>query len=151
MTNELLTRENMATPWTDLDRALADLHAHFLGAWDAGASGPIFRAARTDLEDTGTAYRLTAEVPGIPKEKLDIRVRGTTVEIRGEQAEATEAKSTDYLHRERRYAGYYRLVQLPEAVVAKSATAKVENGVLELTLPKETPTPQDGEVKVPVP
>ncbi|HTW55838.1 MAG TPA: Hsp20/alpha crystallin family protein [Thermoplasmata archaeon] len=143
-------------PWTDLETSLDALRSRFLATFggspflsDAAAEAPTFRPARVDVADTGTAYRITAEVPGIPKEQLEIHVKGAEVEIRGEQSTATETKDDGtYLRRERTYAGYYRSLELPEPVVGKDATAKLEHGVLVLELPKEHPTPSPSDVKV---
>jgi HSP20 family protein len=153
MTKEIQTRDRRLEPTTDLDPLFEELHREFWESFGiapfAGPSGAgVLRAARTDVSDTGPTYKIVAEVPGIPKEKIDIRVRGTNVEIRGEQATETEEKAHEYVHRERRYAGYYRSVDLPEPVVAENASAKVANGLLELELPKRTPTPPEAEVKV---
>jgi len=161
MSTELKQRETASDPWTDLDRLCASIDGRLVGGWELGPFGPMFvarvsgaepalRPARTDVTDTGAAYKVIAEVPGIPKERLDIRVRGTSVEIRGEHSSSEETKESEFVHRERTYAGYYRHLEFPEAVVAAEAKAKVENGVLELELPKEHPTPADTEVKVAV-
>ena len=162
MTKEIKKAESPIDPWNDLDRALEQTRAQFYKALGLQPFGPAFapldfatvpqyfRAPRLDVSDTGKSYRIVAEIPGIPKEQLDIRVRGTSVEIRGEQAQETERKGTEYVHRERTYAGFYRSLEMPEAVVGNEAKAKVENGVLELELPKVTPTPSSDEVKVAV-
>jgi len=161
MTTEIQNRETRASPWTDLDRAFEEVRQGFFDSlgWPSpfalvasadDAPGPILRAARADVTDTGTSYKIVAEVPGIPKEQLDIRVRGSAVEIRGEHARETEEKKEQYVHRERTYSGYYRHVELPEPVVAKDVKAKLENGVLEVDLPKEHPTPTPEEVKLTV-
>jgi HSP20 family protein len=161
MTTKIQKQETQVDPWTELDRAFDAMRERFFDAWGiapfAGSSAPIegtptgfFRPARTDVSDTGKAYRIVAEIPGIPKEKLDIRIRGTSVEIRGENATESEGKDKEFVHRERSYAGYYRSLELPEAVVATEAKAKVENGLLELELPKQAPTPSPSEVKVSV-
>jgi len=159
MSEAIQQRENRADPTADLDRAIDDLHAGlsevfdfwpFAGRWvsQRGPGGPAL--ARTDVRDTGKSFRIVAEVPGIPKEKVEIRVRGATVEIRAEQAtDATEPDGA-FVHRERHYAGYFRTLELPEPVVAADAKAKVENGLLELELPKLHPSPSNDEVKVAV-
>jgi len=155
MTNEIQHQESRVDPWTEIDRTFDAMRRRFaetfglspLGIFDAEG---VLRSPRTDVTDTGKAYRVVAEVPGIPKDKLEITVRGTSVEIRGEYATDTETKEEHYLHRERTYSGYYRALELPEAVVAGEAKAKVDNGVLELELPKQNPTPSDAEVKVAV-
>jgi HSP20 family protein len=159
MTTEIQERATQIDPWTDFERSFEDLRSRVFGALGYGLPAflgepvePGWQPARLDVTDSGTAFQIVAEVPGIPKEKLDIRVRGGRVEIRGEHTTSTETKDGPaVLRRERTYAGYYRSVELPEPVVAADAKVKLENGLLELTLPKETPSPAEGEVRIPIP
>jgi len=151
MTNEIQSRESYE-PWSDFDPvfdALRRAWAEPFGILPFETESGL-RAPRMDVTDTGSAYKVVAEIPGIPKEQLDIRVRGTSVEIRGETKSETDAKDEHYLRRERTYAGYFRALELPEPVVAAEAKATVANGLLELELPKQNPTPSEAEVKVPV-
>jgi HSP20 family protein len=161
MTTETQKRESRIEPWTDIDRAFDAMRRRFLDVWGItpfgaplfpfeGIGTELYRTPRTDVVDTGPSYKVVAEIPGIPKEKLDIRVRGTSVEIRGESASAKEEKGAELVHRERTYSGFYRSFELPEPVVATEAKAKVENGLLELELPKQHPTPSESEVKIAV-
>ncbi len=155
MTKTLTKPQDPSDPWSDLDRAFHEMSTRFfepigLGGYALAVreDGTGFRPARTDVSESGTAYKIVAEIPGIPKEKLDIRVRGSTVEIRGETAEEKATEGTTYVHRERSYQGYYRALELPEAVVAGEAKAKLDQGLLELELPKQHPTTEPDEVKV---
>lgn len=159
MTKEIEKREPRAEVWSDFDHAFDEMRSRFFDTFGlapfglpfgpvAARDGTLWGRARMDVSDTGPAYRIVAEVPGIPKEKLDIRIRGTCVEIRGESATESETEGTEYVHRERTYAGFYRQLELPEPVVAHDAKAKVENGLLELELPKRNPSPTTEEVKV---
>ena len=155
MTSDIQPRESDADPWTDFDRAVDAMQRRLAQSFGILPFGPFdtepgLRAPRMDVTDTGTAFQVVAEIPGIPKEKLDVRVRGTAVEIRAENESETEPNDDRFLRRERFYRGYYRALELPEPVVASDAKAKVVNGLLELELPKQTPTPSDDEVKVPV-
>jgi HSP20 family protein len=162
MTNEIENPDPRATKWNDLDLVVEDLRQRFWDAFGLPQFGLAFRSgesaepetalrpARTDVTDTGAAYRIVAEVPGIPKEQLDVRVRGASVEIRGEHAKQAEKNGEATVYRERAYSGYYRRVELPEPVIATDAKAKIENGVLELELPKQHPSPTPSEVKVAV-
>jgi len=161
MSSEIQEPESQSGPSTDIDRALDAMRHQCVDLWGIPLFGgsflsagtdpsTVYRAARTDVTDTGTAYRVVVEVPGIPKDKIDIRVRGTSVEIRGESSQEKEESGTEFVHRERAYAGYFRSLELPEPVVATEAKAKVENGLLELELPKQHPTPSPAEVKVAV-
>ena len=155
MTSEVEKRESPADPWSDFDRAFDAMQRRCAQSFGILPFGPFetepgLRAPRMDVTDTGTAYKVVAEVPGIPKEKLDIRVRGSAVEIRAENESEIEEKEERYLRRERTYAGYYRALELPEPVVASDAKAQVVNGLLELELPKQRPTASEEEVRVSV-
>ena len=146
--------------WTEFDQVFDDLRGRFYDAFGVSPLGASpspaifphtgFRAAASDLKDTGKSFEITAELPGIPKERLDVRIRGNSVELRAEQKQETERKEDGFLHRERAYHGFYRAFELPEPVVAEKANARLENGVLHLELPKLAPTPPAGEVRVKV-
>jgi HSP20 family protein len=162
MTNELTTKANGIESATDLDREFDALGRRFnevFGVqpwgtfWTLGASPsvPTFRAARTDVTDTGKSFKIVADVPGLSKDAIEIHVKGVAVEIRGELTrEKNGGDETNYVHRERTHIGYYRALELPEPVLAQDAKATVVNGVLELDLPKQRPTVTDTDVKVPV-
>jgi HSP20 family protein len=161
MTTEIQQPATKSDPWSDLDRLFDGVRQRFFDTFGThpwvpalvpgeGADGRFLSAARVDVTDTGKAFKIVAEIPGIPKENLDIRVRGPVVEIRGESAKESKPSDASFVHRERTYSGYYRALELEEPVVAADATAKLENGLLELELPKQRPTPAETEVKVSV-
>jgi HSP20 family protein len=149
---------------TDTDRLYDDIWNRimtnfgllpFSGGWSSAPSMPsteggLLRAAPADVVDTGKSYKVLAEIPGIPKERLDIRVRGNTLEIKGEGGTEKSSESGGYLRRERTYDGFYRTLSLPEPVLANEATARIKNGILELELPKEHPTTLSPEQKIQV-
>ncbi len=77
MTKEIQKPQPRADVWSEFDRAFDEMRSRFLDAFGiqpfgtpllAGGEvgGPVFRAARTDIEDTGTSYKIVAEIPGIP-------------------------------------------------------------------------------------
>lgn len=113
-------------------------------------NGSRFRAAPTDVVDTGKAYQIKAEVPGLSKDQIDIRVTGNVIEISGENRTEKKESSPGYLHRERLVTGFHRAFELPEPVVADKAKAQVLNGVLELELPKQEPMPEPTGTKIKV-
>ena len=156
MTETELATQAPSDIWTDLDRAFDELTSQFYPGFGLtfapiGRSLPSgLRAPRVDVTDSGAAFTIVAEIPGIPKEKLEIRVKGSSVELKGETTTETSEKKPEFLHQERTYQGFYRQFELPETVVADKAEAKVENGLLTLVLPKQTPTPSPEEVVVKV-
>lgn len=104
------------------------------------------RMALYELADRGDKFELQVEVPGIEKEKIDLKATKYSIEISGKHSEKTEEKKGKrYLYTERLYRSFYRNVTLPEEIVPSKVAAKVENGVLKVDLPKKTPTKGEGE------
>ena len=86
---------------------------------------------------------VSAELPGVPADKVDISVLESTLTIKG--ARSADQKAEDVVtHRQERGAGEFsRSIRLPFRVEASDVDAKFENGVLEVTLPRaEADRPQ---------
>ena len=108
------------------------------------------REAFADLEDAGDKFVVHAEVPGIPKDKIDVNVTKDDVEISGEAGTEKEEKKKGYVFRERGYSSFYKSIAFPEEVVPEKAESTVKDGVLEVNVPKKTPTPEPKKHKVAV-
>jgi HSP20 family protein len=121
----------------DLDpfpAALRDLWRPFRNDVAATSAPPI----RIDLSETDTAYAVKAEIPGVKKEDIDVRIDGNQVTISAEVKQDKEEKKDGRLLRsERRYGYASRSFLLGSDVDQASADAKYSNGVLELKLPKK--------------
>ncbi len=108
-----------------------------------------FRAPPVDVVDEGDKIRVVAEIPGVDKEDLDVRVFEDSVVIRAERKHEKERKDKGYYLKERSYSSYYRTIALPSPVIPEKAEATYRNGVLELVLPKKVPQKQeDGGFRV---
>jgi HSP20 family protein len=103
------------------------------------------RLAMYELTDRGDKYELQVEVPGVEKEKIDVKTTRYSVEISGKHSEKSEDKGKRYVYTERIYRSFYRNVPLPEEIVPSKVTAKVDNGILKVDLPKRNPTKTDSE------
>lgn len=131
--------------WGDFDGAFEQLRRGFFPAFRPLVSWPALRSAwnapaPTDIVDTGAAYELHLDVPGFPKEKIDVRVQGNVLQVKAELTETTEKKEVpNYLRRERSYRGFERAFELPEPVDGTQVTAKYVDGVLTVTAPKSHP------------
>jgi HSP20 family protein len=96
---------------------------------------------RIDLSETDDAYALKAEIPGVKKEDIDVRVDGRQVTISAEvKQDKEEKKDGRVLRSERRYGYASRSFMLGSDVDQGGADAKYSNGVLELKLPKRAPS-----------
>ena len=91
-------------------------------------------APGVDIFETPEGYVLQAEMPGVNRDGLEITVEGTELSIVGRRA--AESESGDALVRERLRADYRRVFELDPAIDATKVSAKIEQGVLTLTLPK---------------
>jgi HSP20 family protein len=96
---------------------------------------------RVDVNESDGGYTVKAEVPGVRKEDIDVRVDGDQVTISAEvKNESEEKKDGRVLRSERRYGYASRTFTLGCAVDAGKADAKYENGILQLKLIKTAPT-----------
>ena len=89
-----------------------------------------------NLREDREAFVLTAEVPGVRREALAIRVEGGIVTLEGQRPLAREARTA--LRIERAYGTFTRTFHLPAPVDEGRVTARLHLGVLELFLPKST-------------
>ena len=113
---------------------------HFNG--EAGAA-----TLAVDMYETENEIVLSAAVPGVKPEDLDISIQGDVLTIKGETRTTDEVTEESFYRRERRFGAFYRQVQLPKPVKSDGAEATFENGIVKLTLPKAD---EARERKIPV-
>ncbi|HDP97481.1 MAG TPA: Hsp20/alpha crystallin family protein [Euryarchaeota archaeon] len=127
----------------EMDRLFDDFRSGFenymITPRTAGAEA--LRAPAVDLIDEGDSYRIQAEVPGIGKDNVNIEVTEKDVEISAEirEEKKEEDKESGYIRRERRYSRFYRRVPLPSSVKADEVEAELKDGILSISLPKQSP------------
>jgi HSP20 family protein len=90
-----------------------------------------------DLVDKGSAYEITAELPGMEEKDIEVKVAAGMLTITGEKNEEKEEKKKDYFLSERRYGSFQRSFALPDGVDEEKIAAAFKNGVLTVTLPKK--------------
>ena len=110
-----------------------------LGSWS-----PV-----VDIFDKGGEVVIYAELPGIKKEDIDVRVENNVLTIRGKKDRREEVKEEGYFRAERTYGAFSRSFSLPTTVEVGKIGADYRDGVLTLRLPKaEEAKPRQIEVKV---
>jgi len=92
-----------------------------------------------DVEDRGKDFCVTVDLPGFDKEDVNIEVSEDSVKIQAKRTQAEEETNKNYIRRERAAHTYYRRIELPEKVVSDNAKASLNNGTLEIVLPKKEP------------
>ncbi len=92
---------------------------------------------KVDVQDNKSEYLIEAELPGAKKEDINISLNDGRLSISVNKDETVEEKDKNYIHRERRYTSMSRNIMLGDAD-ANNIKAKLDNGVLCITVPKKT-------------
>jgi HSP20 family protein len=93
-------------------------------------------AVPVDVIDEGDQIRVIADLPGFNKEDIQVYFEDGSLVIKAERKEEKEEKGRDYIMQERRYGEVYRKVSVPVDVDMEKVSAKYNNGILEIVLPK---------------
>ena len=104
------------------------------GRW----SGEDVGLPRLDVTETEQTFEVKAEMPGVKKEDVNVSIDGQRVTIEGECQQANEQRQGEQVvYSERSTRKYQRSFTLPTEVDDTSAQARLEDGVLLLSLPKK--------------
>lgn len=107
-------------------------------AYDAARGEAALPRMKVDVAEKNGAYLVSAELPGVKKEDIDVSIDGAQVTLSAEVKREKEAAQDErVLHTERIYGKATRSFTLPQEVDEGKAEAKFRDGVLELTLPKK--------------
>ena len=108
---------------------------------------PKGMATPLDIEETPTDYLVHMNLPGVPKELIGIKFHDQSLEIEAEAKAVKETEKKHYVLHERRETEYYRRLNFPMPVAPEKTEAKLEHGVLTVTVPKLKPAK---ELRVPL-
>jgi HSP20 family protein len=113
-----------------LQQRLERLSTHHLEAW----------APAIDVYETETSFVVTAEVPGLSREQVDLAFEDTRLTIRGHRSDrgaAGPAEDVQRFHQvERGYGSFARTFEFADTIDVEQVTADLADGVLTITLPK---------------
>ena len=107
----------------------------FVRPWFGFGNGGGTSHLPIDIFETGDAFVVKAFVPGVTPDKLEITTAQNSVTIRAEQP-AEQQEGVRYYLKERQGGTWMRSFELPVSIDVDHIDAKLENGVLHLTLPK---------------
>jgi HSP20 family protein len=126
----LLNRDPYAASFDDL-----------LRGWlvrPAARQQPAVRAIRFDVAEQDNAYVVSAELPGVKKEEIQVEIDGARVTISAESKVQNETRDGEkVVYSERRSGKAVRSFELGTEIDDGASTAKYEDGILTLTLPKK--------------
>lgn len=104
---------------------------------------------RVNVEELEDRFEITAELPGMNKDEINIEVQDGVLTLKGERKYEKEEKEAGYHICERSYGTFQRAFTLPENVKADDIEAEYKDGILRLGLPKAEPQ-KPKEIKVEV-
>ena len=107
-------------------------------------------APSVDIEEQEHKYLIRADLPGVDKKDIEVKLENGVLSIRGEKKTERETGRGTRLHRTERFHGTFaRSFTLPDAVKADEVDASYKDGVLTLAIPKqEEVKPKSIEIKV---
>jgi len=105
------------------------------GDWQA-APGLAQWTPAVDIVEKEDGIQISADLPGIPQEDIDVEVHDGTLTIKGEKKKETEVKEGGYHRIERTYGSFERSFTLPSGVKHDEIKASFRNGVLDVFIPK---------------
>jgi HSP20 family protein len=129
--NDLRVRDPFAI------ESFEDAFRNFMRPWrtDLGEAAPRIKL---DLSEQEGQYTVKAEIPGVRKEDIDVRVDGNVVTISAEVKTEKEEKDNGRILRQERHQGYAsRSFTLACPVDESKTEARYKDGILELKLPKK--------------
>lgn len=101
-----------------------------------------------DVKENDGTFTVSAELPGVSRDDVEISVHDDILEIKGSKRQETK-REDDNLHIvERSYGSFARRVRLPSSVNSDEAKASMDNGVLTLELPKVAPEANKKKISI---
>jgi len=93
-------------------------------------------APSVDVAEADTEVVVTAELPGVKQEDVEVTITNDILTLKGEKKEEKEIKKENYHRVERSYGSFQRSISLPAGVQGDKAKAGYKDGVLKVTVPK---------------
>eukprot|EP01133_Synstelium_polycarpum_P020426 gene20426-24510_t len=128
------------TPMNRLSRMFNDLEKQFYndivpsGSGGGGGLTSAFRTPRTLVDEQNDAYIVKCEMPGLDKSDVKVSFNRGNLTIESKK----ETQQEEGGSRQQFYQSFYKSVAFPENVKEEDINAKMENGILEINLPKST-------------
>ena len=153
-----IKRERPFSLFQEMDRYFSDLSRSLFDDWgwpfrsirryplnlSVQETEPFFRTPLANVVEDEESYKIVAEMPGLNKNDITITIQDGNLEIKGEvKEEKKEEKEGNLVRREYHSSSYYRCFGLPENIIEDAIDANLENGVLNIKIPKVEPVKKE--------
>lgn len=131
-------------PWTGIASLQHEMNRLFDDIFDGGGVRPFHEMEERlaafqpsiDVSETAKLMRVTAELPGMAKNDINVILEDGALVISGEKKEETKEEDEQRYRKETTYGSFRRVIPLTTEVDTDKVSASFENGVLKVTLPK---------------
>ena len=141
---------NVPDVWRSLRSEMDRLFDRFTAGWGMPSLRQMFdvepafryegtfgmRSPAVDISEDDTAYKVTAELPGMSEKEIEVVVSGDTLTLKGEKQQEKEQKEKNFYLSERSYGSFQRSFYLSDVVERDKISAEFSKGVLTITMPK---------------
>ena len=129
-------------PWDMLRRfqqELGRLHEYEGGPVEGDRSNMVTSQWRpaVDVKEEDTRYVIHADLPGVDPKDIDITMEDGVLTVKGQRQSETRDEQVGYTRVERVAGSFYRRFNLPDTANSEGISARGENGVLEVVIPKQ--------------
>jgi HSP20 family protein len=107
--------------------------------WPNVANRSTVPFPKLDVSETDTAIHVSAELPGVKQEEIDVEIHADTLRVSGEKKDERVVNEHNFHSVERRFGRFDRVITLPAEVDTQNAEATFKDGVLSINLPKVKP------------
>jgi len=122
-----------------------------MDSWLTAANGQMEVVSRwapsVDVVEEKDGYVLKADLPGVDRKDIEIVFEDGVLTFQGERKENVESEHDGYERIERSYGSFKRTFRMPDNIDADAISAKNENGVLEVRIPKQEKAQKKIEVQ----
>jgi HSP20 family protein len=147
MTRQMMMREMMRNPMAMMRQMMSEPFFESMPSmlrremmpeqWFGDFSQPFFEP-RVDVVDTGKAVRITAELPGMSRDDVDVEIQEGSLILSGQKKEEHVEEQEGYYRAERSFGSFRRVIPMPEDLNFDKCEARFKDGVLNVTLPKRS-------------
>jgi HSP20 family protein len=124
-------------PWSLLNQLQRELERTFEGRPVPDSAATAEWTPAVDIKEEADRYVLIADLPGVSTENIDVSMEQGILTLRGERNTEARTERSGYKRIERVYGSFYRRFSLPDTADAEGISARYNNGVLEIVIPKK--------------
>jgi HSP20 family protein len=120
----------------ELDKLFDDFSRGFHTPSALADIGSFDLAPEMDVSDSEKEITLSIELPGVSEKDIDVSASGQVISVTGEKKSESETKNGDLYRSERSFGSFSRSLSMPFNIDGDKVQAKLNNGVLTVTIPK---------------